>query len=55
METEDKIVLYTIGCPNCKVLERKLNSKNVPYETVTDVEIMRNKGIQSAPVLEVSD
>lgn len=48
-----KITLYTIGCPKCKVLEMKLNQKKVKYEIVSDIEIMKNKGISSLPVLEV--
>ena len=46
-------ILYSTGCPKCKVLETKLNNKNVSYNVVTDVNEMLNKGIKSAPVLEV--
>jgi len=53
METEKRTILYTIGCPNCKVLERRLEAKKIPYDTVTDLEIMKQKGIKSAPFLEV--
>lgn len=47
------IKLYTLDCPNCKVLEFKLKKKNIEYETVKDIEIMKQKGIQSVPVLEI--
>ena len=43
METEKRTILYTIGCPNCKVLERRLEAKKIPYDTVTDLEIMKQK------------
>ena len=50
-----KTILYTQGCPKCKVLEMKLKQKNIEYETISDIEIMKNKGISSLPVLEVDD
>lgn len=50
-----KTILYTQGCPKCKVLEMKLKQKNIEYETISDIEVMKNKGIASLPVLEVDD
>lgn len=49
------ITLYTIGCPKCKVLEIKLNQKKLNYETINDIDIIKEKGITSLPVLEVDD
>lgn len=49
------MILYTTGCPKCKVLEQKLNAKNIAYDIVTDVDKMMNLGIQSAPALQVED
>lgn len=49
------LVLYTTHCPNCRVLESKLKSKNLSYTEVTDVEVMKNKGFFSVPYLEVDD
>lgn len=48
-----KIILYTIGCPKCKVLESKLDKKGIKYERCEDIETMRQKNLKSAPVLEV--
>lgn len=48
------ITLYTIDCPKCKVLEKKLNNNNVPFITNKDIDQMISKGIQSTPVLEVN-
>lgn len=48
-----KVILYTVGCPKCNVLEMKLKKKNIEFETVTDVDKMIELGIQSAPVLSV--
>ena len=46
------MTLYTTGCPNCKMLEKLLDSKNIKYSTITDVEAMIKKGFQSVPQLE---
>lgn len=48
-----KITLYTTGCPKCHVLESKLEDANLEYETVTDINIMQEKGFMAAPMLEV--
>lgn len=50
-----KIVLYTTGCPKCKILERKLNEKYIPYKVVNDVSIMQELGIQQAPMLGIEN
>lgn len=47
------ITLYTIDCPKCRVLEKKLNEKGISFITNKDVDEMLSKGIQSTPVLEV--
>ena len=47
------VTLYTIDCPKCKVLEMKLKSKNIKFETVKDISVMQDLGISTAPVLGV--
>jgi glutaredoxin len=47
------IILYTTHCPKCNVLKQKMDSKQLQYETVTDVEVMSQKGFRVAPMLEV--
>lgn len=47
------VVLYSTHCPKCCVLEKKLQQKNISYEEVNDVEIMKEKGYFTVPVLEV--
>lgn len=49
------IKLYTINCPKCKILETKLDQKNIKYEKITDMDTMKNLGIQTAPMLEVDN
>ena len=48
-----QVTLYSTGCPKCKVLKRKLDSKNINYDTISDVNIIISKGINTVPVLEV--
>ena len=45
--------MYSTGCSKCQVLQRKLNEKRIEYEKVSDINLMREKGIQSVPVLQV--
>ena len=53
----DKVILYTTNCPKCKVLEKKLEDKNIDFEIVDNVdkvlEIADKFGIMSAPILSV--
>lgn len=49
------VILYTTRCPNCKMLEKLLDSKNIKYSTITDVNTMLDKGFKSVPQLEVDD
>ncbi len=47
------VILYSTGCPKCKILEKKLNEKNVTYTNVSDVETMLSMGLSTVPMLEV--
>lgn len=51
------INLYTINCPKCLVLEKKLDKAQIEYNKITDrekiVEISNQTGLKSAPILEV--
>ena len=48
-----KVVFYTIGCPQCLLVERKLKEKCIPYEEKTDIEEMISLGFEHAPILVV--
>jgi glutaredoxin len=50
-----KIILYSTGCPKCKILKQKLDEKGISYEVCSDVNIMISKGIKSVPLLEVEE
>ena len=49
------VTIYSTGCPKCRILETKLNQKNVDYSVVDDTDVMINKGFQSLPMLEVNE
>ena len=50
----ENIILYEHGCPRCKVLKMKLDQKGIKYDTVNDIEVMKAKGFNEAPKLEVN-
>lgn len=47
------IILYTVDCPKCKVLEKKLNNANISFEVCKDTKIMAERNISKLPMLEV--
>lgn len=47
------VTLYSTHCPKCVILEKKMNMKNIEFNTVTDVDLMTQKGFTSLPMLEV--
>ena len=48
------VTLYTIDCPKCKILEKKLADAGIEFEVCKDVELMTSKGFDFMPVLEVN-
>ena len=48
------VVIYTQDlCPKCKVLKKKLDSKNIEYVECDDVNTLISKNIDLTPVLEI--
>lgn len=47
------VIMYTTGCPKCKILKKKMDEKKVEYEEETDVEKMKSMGIDRVPMLSV--
>lgn len=48
------IILYSTGCPKCKVLKKKLDSKNIKYTENNDTTEMTKLGITQVPVLSIN-
>ena len=55
MASFNDVVLFSTGCPKCKVLESKLRSKRVNFKKNVDTDAMREMGLESVPVLQVKD
>lgn len=51
---DNKIILYSTGCPKCRVLKNKLKSMGVQFEENESVEVMESMGIIEVPVLSVN-
>lgn len=49
------VVLYTTGCPKCKILEAKLAQKGISFSIEENLDEMIELGYQSAPLLKVDD
>ncbi len=49
------IILYSTGCPKCKILKKKLEDKNIDYVENDDIETMISLGIEQVPVLSVDN
>lgn len=49
------VVLYTIGCSNCLILEKMLKDKDIKFLKVSDMETIKEKlpNVMSMPILEV--
>lgn len=45
--------MYSNDCPMCKVLQGKLNSKNISYVKSDNFEKIIGAGFRTVPVLEV--
>ena len=47
------IVVYSTHCPQCKVLEKKLQMAGIEFTICDDMEKMNKMGMKSAPGLQV--
>lgn len=49
------ITLYSTDCPRCRVLKKKMDTAGIKYEINSNVDEMLQKGMTSAPMLEVDN
>ena len=47
------VILYSNGCPRCKVLKQKLDAKSISYIEEGSLEKMIAIGIKQVPMLDV--
>jgi len=48
------VVLYTTGCPRCKILKKKLDEAGIEYTENNNIDEMLSLGISEVPVLKVN-
>lgn len=48
------MVLYSTGCPRCKVLKKKLDEAGLKYTENNDVDEMLSLGISEVPILVIN-
>ena len=49
------VTLFSTNCPKCRVLEQKLNQKNISFNKNSDMNEVIEKGFMSTPVLKIDD
>ena len=47
------IKLYTIHCPQCNVLRKKLDIAGISYSLIDDKEWLIENGFEKFPILEI--
>lgn len=53
--TNNEIILYTTGCPKCKVLEKLLKQRDIAYSTESRAEQLEAEGFKSVPMVKVNN
>lgn|GEM_PF-1266545 len=48
-----KVILYSTGCPKCRILKMMLDNNNIKYIENNNKTEMIEKGLSSVPALEV--
>lgn len=48
------IKLYTIHCPQCNVLKKKLDAASISYTLIDDRNWLKENGYNLFPILEVN-
>lgn len=48
------IILFSSGCPKCKVLKQKLDERKIEYEVSEDFDELIEHNLQTVPVLKVN-
>ena len=51
----EEIILYSNGCPRCKIIEKMLEDKGIRYKKITDTEEMLRLGLTNVPWIKTKD
>lgn len=49
------MILYSNDCPQCKILQSKLDAKKINYTKINDMEKVVEMGFMSVPILVVDN
>lgn len=50
------IKLFSLpGCGRCQILKEKLTSKQIAFEVIEDMDMMKQHDVTTVPVLQVND
>ena len=49
------ITLYTIHCPQCNVLRKKLDAAGISYQMIDDQKWLSENGYDKFPILEIEE
>lgn len=47
-------ILYSTGCPKCKILEGRLEKDGIEFQISDNVDFLIEQGYQNAPVLQIN-
>lgn len=50
-----ELVLFTNGCPKCKILEERLDEKNITYISKHNPQVLKDNNLISFPALQVNE
>lgn len=48
----NNILVFSNGCPRCKILKQKLDAANIPYILQDDLDEIMDAGFQTVPILK---
>ena len=51
----NNIIVYSTGCPRCKILEKALAASNLPYTVIDDVDIIIKEGFDTVPQMRIAE
>ena len=51
----ENLILYSNGCPKCRVLKNKLEDKNIKFIENNNVQELIPLGVKSLPALKCGD
>ena len=51
----NKIIVFSNGCPRCKILKEKLEANNIPFILEENLDEIIDSGFQTVPILKYNE